>query len=149
MQCCRQAGIQVQRTHGCGGCSGSGGYAAFVTAKDSVEPRLQPEVQQEPDFKARCTEIIEELALGHGGELRTRFRLDDNLVIDDHVDALHGEDVLLVRDVNAEFSRDAMPTLDQLTLEGHHIDVFEKAESERVVHLEERTDDRGREALFG
>jgi hypothetical protein len=41
-----------------------------------------------------------------------------------------------------------MPAKPQLTFKGHVVDVLEKPEPERVIDLEERTDDGARELLF-
>jgi hypothetical protein len=113
-----------------------------------VEARLKSKMQQEPNLEIGCAKIIQQLTLGDTGKLNARLRFDDEALIDDHVDSLHGEDVPLVRHVDTDLPRDVMAPLEQFTLECHNVNMLEKAESKRVVHLEERANDRTRESLF-
>jgi hypothetical protein len=94
-------------------------------------------MQQETNFQSCCAEIIEYLSLRCVGELKTRLRFDDKLLINNHVDSLNAKHMALVRYVDTDLSRDSMASGEQLTFERHHVHVLEKAESQCVIDLEE------------
>jgi len=85
-------------------------------------------MQYEPNFQVRGAEVVENLAFRCARKLRTGLRFDDHFVIHDHVDSLHCEYVILIGHVDADFSRNAMAAVDQLTLQRHHVHVLEEAE---------------------
>lgn len=86
--------------------------------------------------------------MGCFGRLQSRLRLDDESVIDDHINTLNRQYVSLVRHVDAHFSRHAMIAHQQFALESHNVHVLEKSEAKRVVNLVKRTNDGSREALL-
>jgi len=51
-------------------------------------------------------------------------------------------------DSNPDLARHPMSTSHKLTLERHHIEMFQKPESEVVVNLEKRPDDGAGESFF-
>lgn len=81
-------------------------------------------------------------------ELVCRLDLDDQLVVDDHVEPLVGELFTLVHDTNADFPPYLMTATSELSLQRHHINVLEKAEAECVVNLEKRADYGASQLLF-
>jgi len=68
--------------------------------------------------------------------------LDHDAIVDDHVESLLAKLTALVHHSDPNFASDLVPSRQQLTLESLEVKVLEEAVSERVVNLEERTDDR-------
>ena len=68
--------------------------------------------------------------------------LDHDAIVDDHVESLLTKLPALVHHSDPNFASDLVPSRQQLTLESLEVKVLEEAVSERVVDLEERTDDR-------
>jgi hypothetical protein len=81
-------------------------------------------------------------------ELARRFDLYHQLPVDNHIQSLLRKRVTLVKDRYGDFTRNTMPTLDQLPLQRHYINMLEKSESERIVDLEECPDYRVCESRF-
>ena len=78
-------------------------------------------------------EIIEELAFRRFGCFERRLRLDDEPLIDNHVDSLHRQNVSLVCHMSTHLPPNSMAAHEELSLEGHHVNVLEKAEAKSVV----------------
>ena len=113
-----------------------------------MEFGFRSKVQEEPYLQICGAEIVEQLAFGGLGSFECRFRLDDEPLVDDHVDTLHRENVSFIRHVGAHLSTDSMTADEQLSLESHRVYVLQKPEAKRVVHLVERPNDGTREPLL-
>src|SRR5687768_1212605 len=112
-----------------------------VAVDESMELRLWAEVEEEADFEIGGAEIIVELARGCPVQFVRGLRLDDEAAVHDHVEALAGELLTLVRHTDGDFACDRVAAREELALEGHDVDVLEEAEAERVVDVEECADD--------
>src|SRR5688572_10374976 len=75
-------------------------------------------------------------------EFASGLRLYDEAIVDHHVEPLADQGLSLVADDHAHFPTDPVTSRAQLPLEPHDVDVLEKPEAERVVHLVECTNDR-------
>ena len=114
----------------------------------TVELWFGAKMEQQPDFELRGSQVIEYLPASRLVEFRSRLCLDQNLSVDDHVDALITELDTLISDHDTDFARDFMTSIAKLVLKCEHIEMLEKTETEGVVHLEERADDGVRQFLF-
>ena len=61
-----------------------------VLAHDSMELRLAPKMQQQPNLDVGRAEITKQLRCRLGAEPLRRLVLDDDLLVDDHIDRLWG-----------------------------------------------------------
>jgi hypothetical protein len=86
--------------------------------------------------------------MGRLVELLSGLGLHDQFLIHDHVQALLSEPLALVRHLHRNLARDTMIARQQLSFQSHYVNVFEEAETEGVVNIEERPDHRMREAFF-
>jgi hypothetical protein len=86
-------------------------------------------VEQQADLDIRGAEVVEYLPWGSFVEIVRRLDLHDQPVVDDHVDALLGKLLTLVRHANARFSSYSMTPRDKLALERHHVYLLEEAEA--------------------
>jgi hypothetical protein len=66
------------------------------------------EMENEPDFQARQSEIRQQLTLGVRGQDLGRLDLEDDLSIDDTIDSLARDGRSFVNDVYAHFAFDVM-----------------------------------------
>ena len=73
-------------------------------------------------------------------QLETRFGLNDNQIVDDHVQALVGERLILIEHFHTELARYSMFTGSQLALEGQDIEMLREPKPQVIVYLEERAD---------
>ena len=72
-------------------------------------------------------------------QLLGRLRFDDQFLINNHVDALNPENMPFVRDLNACLTCDAVAARNKFVFERTGIHRFEKAITQSVVYLEERS----------
>jgi hypothetical protein len=68
--------------------------------------------------------------------------------IDDHVEAVLGEVVTLIKDLDRDLARNMMLPRNELALEGHHVHMFEESIAQVIVNLEECPDNGMGEPLF-
>ena len=113
-----------------------------------MEFGFRTKVQEKAYLELRSAEIVQELTFRCLWSFECRLSLDDQPLVDDHVDALHCQNVPLIRHVRAYLASNPMPTHVKLPLERHHIDMLVKAEAENVVNLIESANDGTRESLF-
>ena len=97
-------------------------------------------MKQEANLQISSAQVVVNLSVCTLVGLIRRLDLDDQLVVNDHVKPLVRELFTLVHDTNADFPPYLMTASSELALQGHHIDVLEKAEAECVVNLEKRAD---------
>ena len=89
-----------------------------------------------------CPQVVEELASRVLLQVVGGHDLDHDAIVDDHVESLLTKLPALVHHSDPNFASDLVPSRQQLALESLEVKVLEEAVSERVVNLEERTDDR-------
>src|SRR6185437_8869568 len=77
-----------------------------------------------------------------------RFHLDDEAVIDKHVETLRRQLFSFVENGHRHFTRYAMPARAELALQRHFVDVLQKSVTEHVVDVVERADDGACESLM-
>ena len=99
-------------------------------------------MEEHTSRQARCAQIVEELASRVLLQIVGGLDLDHDAIVDDHVESLLTKLPALVHHSDPNFASDLVPSRQQLTLESLEVKVLEEAVSERVVNLEERTDDR-------
>jgi hypothetical protein len=92
------------------------------------------------------TKAVEQLRSGVLGQLGACLGFYYDLLIHDHIDALYAKLLSFVRDSSPYFARHSMSTRQKLSLQRHHVEVFEK--SEVVVNLEKRPDHGSGECFF-
>ena len=68
--------------------------------------------------------------------------LDHDAIVDDHIETLLAELLTFVHHRDPDLASHFVRSRQQLALESLEVKVLEEAVSERVVDLEERTDDR-------
>jgi hypothetical protein len=95
-------------------------------------------MEQKTDLEVGGAQVVEHLSLCSPVKFVSRFGLDDELVVDDHVQALVGELFAFVHDADADLSQDPMAAVSQLDLEGSNVHMLEESIAKRVVHLEKR-----------
>jgi len=81
-------------------------------------------------------------------QLVRRFRLHNQALIDEHIETLRRKPGALVPNRNAHLAFATMLTSDELMFHRSSVQMLEKAEAPRVVHLEERADDGIGQPLF-
>jgi len=81
-------------------------------------------------------------------ELASGLDFYDQLLVDDHVQALFRELLSLVEDTHRDFAANPMFARDELPLQCHCVDVFKESKPESVIDLEECADDRVSESFF-
>ena len=99
-------------------------------------------MEEHTSRQARCAQIVEELASRVLLQFVGGHDLDHDAIVDDHVESLLTKLPALVHHSDPNFASDLVPSRQQLALESLEVKVLEEAVSERVVNLEERTDDR-------
>ena len=119
-----------------------------VATNFSMETRLWPKMQEDAHFQIGRAKVVEQLTSSVFGQFRACFGFYHNLLVDDHVYALYAKLLSFVDDSGPYLARHAMATSQKLTLQRHHIEVFEKSISEIVVNLEKSPDHRSCECLF-
>ena len=77
-----------------------------------------------------------------------RFDFNDQLVIDDHVQALLGDHNASIHDVYSKLSSHPVTSMEQLELERRRVNVLQIPEAEFLVHGVESADDRACEEFF-
>jgi hypothetical protein len=100
------------------------------------------EMQNETDLEPRHPEICQELTLGERRKVLGRLDLEDDLAVDNPVDALTSDCDAFVEHVHPELSLDMMPATTQLFVQSRTVDRFEQTESHLIVRVVERADDR-------
>jgi hypothetical protein len=73
-------------------------------------------------------------------ELVGGFGFHDQLPVNNHVEALLGEVVSLIKDLDGDLAGHAVLARDKLTLQSHHIYMLEESIAQIVVNLEECPD---------
>ena len=99
-------------------------------------------MEEHTSRQARCAQIVEELASRVLLQVVGGHDLDHDAIVDDHVESLLTKLPALEHHSDPNVASDLVPSRQQLALESLEVRVLEEAVSERVVNLEERTDDR-------
>jgi hypothetical protein len=110
--------------------------------------RFAAEMKQEPNLEIRRAQVTEQLRRGIGMQALRRFDLENELLIDDHVECLPSERLSSIMNRNRDLPIDAMAFYSQVSFQRECVDVFPKSESERLMDVMEHADDRAREGLF-
>src|SRR5687768_15542090 len=97
----------------------------LVRAHDSEELRLRTEVEEESDLESGASEVAQKLPARIRMKMFGGLHFDDDLVVNDHVEALDAEFLSFVIDCHGHFASDTMPAGAQLALQGHHVQVFQ------------------------
>lgn len=85
---------------------------------------LGAEVKKKTDSKTRGVEVAKELRACRRMQFQRRLDLDDDALIDDHVEPLIADMMPFVEHGHCDFAADRMPTLDQLAFECGGIQVL-------------------------
>src|SRR5690348_17708908 len=86
-----------------------------IFTKDALERRLRTEVEQQANLEVCRTQIVEQLCTANLRRLLLRLHLNDETVVDEHVEALVRQLVSLIEDRHADFARHVMASRAQLT----------------------------------
>src|SRR6185503_9587941 len=89
---------------------------ARIGADDAIKLRLRSEVQQKAYLETRSAQVIQKLPRGGSMQLRCRFDLDYQHIVDDQVEPLRAERLTFVHDLDVDLTRDTMPSLEELAL---------------------------------
>src|SRR3954466_10142113 len=98
-------------------------------------------MENESDLETTGAEVGEALPKSHAGELLGGFHFDDDLLVDEQIDALTSDVMALVVQVDADFTLDEMAPIARLDLQRVCVGALEKAVPESIVDLVEGTDD--------
>ena len=82
-------------------------------------------MQEKAHLEMGCLEVVVDLAGGVLVELCGRLYFDDQLLVDDHVQALLIQRYAFVHDDHTHLSRDAVPPRLQLPLQRRDVGLFE------------------------
>jgi hypothetical protein len=104
-----------------------------------VEDGFGTEVEEKADFEASAAEIVVQLPGSSRVQLKGGFCFDDELGIDNEVEPLPGNLKAFVHYRDTLLSPNVVPTIQQLVLQRAYVNMFQKAEAERVVYLKERS----------
>lgn len=115
-----------------------------VLADDAMKVGLATEMQQQPDFKIRRTEIAEELEVCSGMQMLGRLDLDDDLLVDDHVQRLPRQRFAPIVHHHGDLALDAMAFGNQIALQGQGVDELSIPEPELAMHVAKGIEDRAR-----
>ena len=99
-------------------------------------------MEEHASRQVRCTQVVEQLARRVLPQVMGGLDFDDDAIVHHHVETLFAKLLPFVHHGDPDFASDLVPSRQQLALESLEIKVLEEAVSERVVNLEERTDDR-------
>ena len=113
-----------------------------------VEAGLAAEAEEEADLETGRSQVVVDLAGSVPVKIEGGLHLDDELAVDDDVDALAAENPALAANDDADLAIDAVAPEPQLVLEGENVKALEESEAQGVVDLEERPDDGMGELLF-
>lgn len=69
----------------------------------------------------------------------------DQTIVHNHVEALMSKNLAFVSNENSKLPRYSVPSRTKFAFQRHHVEVLQESEPERVVHFEERPDNRMRE----
>src|SRR4051812_637943 len=119
-----------------------------LAMNEPTEFRLWAEVEEKADFEVRSTEVAVELRLGNQGESLHRFVLDDDAVVDEHIESLIPDQVTQVVDRYEHLTSDAMAAPGQLSFHCRGIDVLQEPKAEHAVDCVECADDRSSERFL-
>ncbi len=114
----------------------------------SVESRLGTKMEKKSHFQIGCSKVVEQLTSGVFGELGARLGFHYDLFVHDHVYPLYAKLFPFVNDSSPDLARHMMSARQELTLQRHHVEMFQKSKPEVVVNLEERPDHRAGEGFF-
>src|SRR5215472_11458634 len=98
------------------------------------------EVQQQTDLEIGRAEVIVQLPLGVAMKVFRRLDLEDQSVINNHVESFVRNLDSGVAHNDIELSGDAVPSGAQLDFQCCGVDMFAEAEAQRAVNREERPD---------
>jgi hypothetical protein len=98
-------------------------------------------MEEHASRQVRCSQIVEQLASRVLLQFVRGLYLEHDTVVDDHIEALLAELLALVHHGDPDLASNLVPSRQQLALESLEVKMLEEAVSERVVNLEERTDD--------
>ena len=113
-----------------------------------IESRLGPEVTQQGNFQVRRAEIVVDLPRCGWMQLIASLDLDDERVVDDHVEPILRELFPLEKKPHSHLSPNAMPTLRERSLHRETVRRLQKSKAEPIVDMKKRPNHRVCEAFF-
>src|SRR5688572_25360716 len=114
------------------------GLALLVFADEAMEARARAEVEEKPDLIPRDAQIAEQLPSRALVQLARGFDLDDQRVIDQHVEALPANVFGLVMNADQDFPGHTVTPSHQLALERVRVNRLQEPEPELPRNLIER-----------
>ena len=105
-------------------------------------------MKQEAHFQVRPAQVAEQLQPSAGMQAFRRFGLEDELLIDDHIECLPSKWLSSIMDHDGDLSIDPMTLGDQVSFQGERAEIFPKTEPELSMDVIERADDRVRQCLL-
>jgi hypothetical protein len=115
-----------------------------VLADYAMKVGLATEMQEQPDFEIRRTEIAEELKICRGMEMLGRLDLDDDLLVNDDVQRLSRERFAAIVHHHGDLAVYAMALGNEITLEGQRVDELPVPKPELAMHVAKGIEDRAR-----
>lgn len=115
---------------------------ARAEVDDAIEFWLEPEMQQQPDFESTCSQIIVDLSLRSAVKVDGSLGFDEELFVDDHVEALQSYLFAFVANDDANFALHFMATCYELALRRCLVDVLEEPKAERIIDFIKAADNR-------
>ena len=107
-----------------------------VLVDDPVEARFASVVEEQSELQIARAEVPEGLCVRVLRQSFTRFDLDDQFLIDDHVNGLRGKGLPAVIDHHRYLAFDPVPLCTKIPLERQRVDVLAKTEAESAMYVE-------------